>query len=238
MTRISVVTPTADQPLGIRLAELYMQRQTIQPYEWIVADDGEQHAVLTLNQTHIKLERIYSGGQSLANNLLTGLTDATGDVIVIWEHDDWYAPNHLETCLKYLAKADVVGADLQRYYNLPYKKHITMLNKGSALCNTALSTDLLEMLKDAALSAFDSQSYGIDRLFWDSVPKVRQKIHQDYTVVGMKGLPGRPGLGMGHRPQVSKDRRWCHDPGYVQLKAWVGDDSQQYLGALYGPYEA
>lgn len=238
MTRVSVITPTADQPLGMRLAEIYMRRQTVQPYEWIVADDGEQHATLTLNQTHIKLKRVYKGGQSLANNLLTALTDVSGDVIVIWEHDDWYAPNHLEICLKHLANAKLVGADLLRYYNIPNRMYITMRNRGSALCNTALSSDLLETLKDAALSALDSQSYGIDNLLWQSVPNSEKKIHSDYTVIGMKGLPGRPGLGVGHRPKAGHNRRWHDDPSYAQLRSWVGEDSQYYLGASYGSDKA
>ena len=38
--RVSVITPTADQPIGIKLLEGYVQAQTVQPFEWIVADDG------------------------------------------------------------------------------------------------------------------------------------------------------------------------------------------------------
>jgi glycosyltransferase involved in cell wall biosynthesis len=227
--RISVITPTADQPLGMALAERYMARQTIQPDEWIVADDGTRHASLTMGQLHLKLPRLYEGGRSLASNILEALPEVTGDVIVIWEHDDWYAPNHIETCLQTLRGNLATGSVGQRYYNVPLRVCITLTNKGSALCNTALQSSAMDYLKDAALRVLDSGGIGVDRLFWDSLPKGTGNTHRYNTVVGIKGLPGRLGLGMGHRPRPGFRRRWRDDHTLSVLRAWVGADIANYV---------
>ena len=42
------------------------------------------------------------------------------------------------------------------------------------------------------------------------------------TVIGLKGLPGRPGLGVGHRPKTRDD--WQYDEDYAKLIEWLGAD--------------
>lgn len=227
--RISVITPTADQPLGMALAEQYMARQTVQPHEWIVADDGVQHARLTMRQTHLRLPRRYDGGRSLASNILEALPEVTGDVILIWEHDDWYAPDHIETCLRTLKHHLAAGSLGQRYYNVPLRLYASLTNKGSALCNTALQSSAMDYLKAAALRVLDSGGIGVDRLFCDSLPTGAGNVHHYNTVVGIKGLPGRKGLGIGHRPRQGFSRRWRRDPDFSLLQAWVGADAANYM---------
>jgi len=43
--------------------------------------------------------------------------------------------------------------------------------------------------------------------------------------VGIKGLPGRSGIGMGHRAEI----RMTPDPEFVKLKELIGDDYMYYL---------
>lgn len=221
--RVSVITPTADQPLGLMLLEHYMARQTVQPDRWIVADDGVEPAKLTMGQTHLVRERVADGGRSLAGNMLAALSQAAGDVVVVFEHDDWYSPRHIEVCLDRLKHAKATGSKFQRYYNVEHRCWRRMLNIGSALCNTAFTADLVPTMQRAAESAMRAGSYGVDRLFWDSV-KAGRDVHDVDTVVGIKGLPGRPGLGMGHRP----DRQWTDDPQMRQLADWIGEDVENY----------
>lgn len=90
--RLSIITPTCDRPAGIALCERYMARQTLQPHEWIVADGGSTPAALTMGQVHLHHpgER---GAANLAGNILRALDAVTGDAVVVWEDDDWYAPD-------------------------------------------------------------------------------------------------------------------------------------------------
>ena len=223
--KISVITPTADQPKGMALAEKYMARQTVQPHEWIVADDGIEPAVLTMGQTHLVRPREHEGGKSLAQNVLAALEHVTGDVVVIWEHDDWYHPEHLEVCRIRLEYAGATGSITQRYYNVEHRAYIVMRNIGSALCNTAFHADLIDHMRKACRTAFDKNSIGVDRHFWDSLPTDEKDVHAINTVVGIKGLPGRKGLGMGHRP----DHRWRRDKDGATLIDWIGKDAENYL---------
>lgn len=221
--KISLITPTADQPLGIMLAEQYMARQTIGFHEWIVADDGTVPARLTMNQKHVVRPRRYEGGASLANNVLDALAHVTGDVVVIVEHDDHYHPRHLEVSRDRLERAEATGAGWQRYYNVHHRCHKLMKNVGSALCNTAFRVALMPAMEEAAERCRRSGAIGLDRMFWDSL-KEGADVHDEHTVVGIKGLPGRPGLGIGHRP----DNTWNMDPNLEQLRQWIGDDVENY----------
>lgn len=236
---ITLITPTADQPQGMALAEYYMQRQTLAFDQWIVADDGNVPAQLTLGQQHIVRPREHEGGRSLAANILAALPHAVGDIIVIVEHDDYYAPNHLEVCASYLAMGvSACGSGNLRYYNLPNRCWRVMRNQGSALCNTALTRDALPHLEAAAQTAFAQNIIGLDGNFWrrlmnGNVPCV---VHDTDTVVGIKGLPGRTGLGIGHRPNP---HQWQKDANWQRLRHWLGDaDAQAYINLFEGPVAA
>lgn len=222
--KISLVTPTADQPLGMLLAEQYIARQTIGFHEWIVADDGTVPARLSMGQKHLIRQRQHEGGRSLAGNMLAALPHVTGEIVVMVEHDDWYSPLHLATSLQRLQRAKATGNGYQRYYNVHHRCYRLMKNVGSALCNTAFTADLIPAMQRAAETAMRTGGYGVDRLFWDSIDEGEKDVHDVETVVGIKGLPGRPGLGMGHRPAEG----WTLDPQLAQLREWIGEDVENY----------
>lgn len=224
--KISIITPTADQPTGMALAEKWVARQTLQPHEWIVADDGVEPAMLTMGQTHIVRRREHEGGRSLAGNMLAALDAVTGDLIVVMEHDDWYDAKHIETCAQRLKGGGASGSINQRYYNVEHRAYRVMKNVGSALCNTAFTADHKKGMMRAAERAYRDGRICVDRYFWDALPRRYWDIHTVDTVVGIKGLPGRKGLGIGHRP----DHRWSSDHEGQQLREWVGEDADLYLG--------
>ena len=223
MTRIAVITPTADQPTGMALLEGYMARQTRQPDQWIVADDGLQPAQLSFGQTHLVERRRFEGGRSLASNLLRGLEAVQADMILIMEHDDWYSREHIAHVAAQLDRQPVAGSKLQRYYNVAQRHWRVMSNRGSCLAQTGLRAECVPQLRKAAQRSFGTGEIGIDALFWAGFKTVRNDISQ--TTVGIKGLPGRKGLGMGHRPP---DHRWTADPAMKKLAEWIGQDAGLY----------
>lgn len=226
--KISLITPTADRQFTFALAEKYVSRQTVKPFEWIVADDGLTPTVTTMNQIHVRRERTHEGGKSLASNLLAALDRVKGDAVVIWEDDDWYSPQHLQVCAERLQGASATGCQWLRYYNVAHRMHVRMQNIGSALCNTAFRSELIGVMRSAAQDALDNNDFYIDRRFWQSVNSKRD-CHDIETVIGMKGLPGRAGLGIGHRPKRSPSKRWAHDPSKRVLREWLGPDAEPYL---------
>lgn len=223
--RISVITPTADRPRGIELCERWMARQTVRPHEWIVSDGGKTPARLTMGQVHLH-QPSAPGAANLAGNILRALDAVTGDVVVIVEDDDHYAPDHLEACADGLRRAPAYGCPRLVYFNVAHRCWIHMANRGSALCQTAFRRELIPEMQRAAREAIAADSFGIDGRFWSS----RQHMAQGrQTVIGIKGLPGTPGLGIGHRPKSGPGKRWRPDPNLDQLRRLIGADVEHYL---------
>jgi hypothetical protein len=221
---ITVITPTADRPLVWPLMEHWMKAQTVQPDQWIVADDGIEPAPLTMGQTHIRRHRKEKGGASLAMNLLAAIPHVTGDVVIIAEDDDNYAPNHIEVCVKRLRHHKLVGARWMRYYNVKVKGWRRINNACATLSNTAFRRECLQDLEWACKEAMRLGIYHIDRLLWNRLGTAG--LHDEETVVGIKGLPGMPGIGIGHKT----DAPWHKDPRGTKLREWLGPKAVHYGG--------
>lgn len=222
----TVLTPTCDRPVAFALAEEYMRRQTLQPDEWIVVDGGEEPTRCTLGQTYIH-QPSPPGARNLARNLLVGLALVKTDILVCWEDDDWYHPTHLERLLGQLRLDGVLlaGDPSQRYYNVAQRKWRVYKNRGSCLCQTGMHRSLIPTFQKTIERCLQANSYGIDGRFWSDVSRRHWDLVPTLTCLGIKGLPGRQGLGVGHRP----DRHWRADPNCTQLQAWIGaEDAARY----------
>lgn len=225
MTRVSVITPTCDRPYGMALLERWMRRQTRQPDEWIVADGGRTPVVCTMGQIHKHCQR-RPGTENFANNLLMALAAVTGEIVIVAEDDDWYAPTHIETLVSQFEnpRVRIAGDDQQRYYNVPERKWRIFNNKGASLCQTAMVAALIPTFTAAIQRCLRRQSYGIDAALWQTQPVSARSLIRSSTVLGIKGLPGQMGLGIGHRPQGG----WTLDRDGQQLREWIGDDAAVY----------
>lgn len=234
---VTLVTPTCDQPTGMALCERYMARQTLRLHapllQWIVVDDGTVPATLTMGQRHIRRERgTDTGAQSLAKNLLTALPLVETEYLMLIEHDDWYHPTHLEILLKQLVAqpgVQLAGDPQQRYYNVAHRKWRVFKNHGSCLCQTGMHRELIARFQWVIERCLQADSYGIDGRFWEAVPRYHWNLLPTSTSLGIKGLPGRPGLGVGHRPTGTG---WKTDPDCAQLQAWIGAEDAALYEAL------
>lgn len=237
--RLSLLTPTCDQPVGFARCEVYMSRQWL-PYvppgvdlEWIVVDDGTVPITPTMGQTYIRRQRgDVSPAESFCDNLRTGLAAVTGDYLIFIEHDDWYAPGHLYTLFQQLQAPGVLvaGDPLQRYYSLSQRTWKTFDNVGASMCQTGVLTEEARRILTQELPKHRAvQRLGLDRALWEAIPRDRWSLARTDTVVGLKGLPGRQGLGIGHL--AARVARWLPDPDGAQLAAWIGTaDAAWYRG--------
>lgn len=228
--KISVITPTCDRPVGLALLEGFMCRQTVQPDQWIVADGGSTPATCTVEQIHIYDHRP-PGADNFAHNLLNAINAASGEIVVIAEDDDWMGPTHIETLVQALESnpgALLAGDDQQRYYNIARRCWRLFDNIGASLCQTAMRREALPLFARIIGECMARKSYGIDTTLWRAVPREQWAITGKQTVLGIKGLPGQPGLGIGHRPGTG----WTLDPEFAQLTKWIGADAWLYRGLL------
>lgn len=232
---IQVLTTTGARPVAFDLCVRWMQRQTYAgAVRWIIVDDGPEPLVApsmpvcvrsglpgNWSVDVLRARPAWAPGQNTqARNLRAGLAAVDPALpLVIVEDDDWYAADWLETCAAGLRMAELFGEARTPYYHVGQRRGRLMGNADRAsLCSTALRGRAL-----AALSSIVSRhDQHIDIWLW-AHPGVSRAVVPPKRVVGIKGLPGRAGIGIGHRPTG-----WTPDPELELLRGWIGDDAEAY----------
>ena len=192
---------------------------------WLVVDDGPEAQPVAFRREGWTLQVIrptpaWKPGQNTqARNLLAGLAYCTAqDLVVCIEDDDWVATDWLTHVSEQLERAELVGEVRSRYYNIATRRAREMGNTGHAsLCSTALRGRAIDALRKACQAG----SY-IDMNLWRRHPS--RNLFGGHRVVGIKGLPGRGGIGMGHRDDFGTP-----DPDGRVLREWIGEDARHYL---------
>ncbi len=225
---LTLLTATGARPEAWAICERLMARQTIvEPVRWVIVDDGQQPQPVTFRRDGWELVLIrpapfwQPGQNTQARNLLKGL-DALGphDRLVIIEDDDWYAADWLLHVAAQLERAELVGECRARYYNTVQRRGRQLRNQAHAsLCSTAMRGDAIRQFRRAC----NSRQRFIDIDLWGRVPS--RYLFTGHRVVGIKGLPGRGGIGMGHRD----DFAGVDDRDGALLHEWIGHDAEMYL---------
>lgn len=229
MSKITLITPTGGRPDAFKLCERWMSRQKVGIDQWLVVDDTFPHypdskTELTMEQQKILAPLPWKKGINTQRyNLGAMLPYITGDFVFVIEDDDYYSPDYLNIMSKMLGYLDVVGECDAKYFHVGLPAWKEMKNFGHAcLCQTAFRRDSLELFEKAVHSG----EYYIDIKLWDLVKESRIKMclfgGAPYSV-GIKGMPGKFGLGVGHRPQG-----FTMDVEFRQLRSWIGDDYKVY----------
>jgi hypothetical protein len=135
--------------------------------------------------------------------------------VIVIEDDDWYSPQYLASIGACLDVDDMVGEAPSRYFNVSTGCGKLLSNdKHSGLCSTAVKGKALEMLR---ISSKQNVKF-IDIKLWKNFHGSK-KLYDRGMVVGIKGLPGRQGIGCGHNPKFG-------DP--TNLRDWIGSDIEIY----------
>lgn len=224
---LTLLTATGCRPEAWALCERWMQAQTYAgPVKWIVVDDGEEPQPVTFNRpgwfmSIVRPDPFWKPGDNTqARNLMAGLEMVhSADRLVIVEDDDHYSPQWLETVNKHLDRAELVGEHRARYYNVATKQGRQLNNtQHASLCATAMRGAAIETFRKVCRPGVQF----IDLTLWRRHQSRMLFAGQD--VVGIKGLPGRGGIGMGHR----REFRGVDDKDGALLRQWVGQDAQFY----------
>jgi hypothetical protein len=218
----TIITATGDRPEAFDLCERYVARQTLQPAQWIVLDDGLLPAVCTCDQ-EVFHDPAWRGKYSLARKIRFVLEHQPGlirgDAIAFIEDDDWYAPDTLAQFAALFAAtgADLIGEGRSLYYNVADRfwfEHPNMQH--ASLCATAARGPAIRAILDQVLRSDDPF---VDMHVW-SLARVRKHIRDPLQqpegrrfVIGIKGVPGRAGYG-GGRERID---RAASDPHLEKL---------------------
>lgn len=224
---VTCITLTGDRPESFNLCKKWMAQQTIQPDQWIVVDDGKTAMTNIPKCDYIRREpKKNDPAITIILNLFEALQAVTGDYILIIEDDEYYAPAYVEEMVKRLDQYEAVGICHSKYYHLDggYKVHDNV--EHASLAQTAFRKEQIPLLK----SALPGDPY-IDLRFWKKLrdKKIPNIIFDDGDkpiYVGIKGLPGRCGIGAGHNINAysNKDGIERHI-----LKKWIPKDYNIYL---------
>lgn len=226
--KVSCITPTGDRPEALKLCERWLQNQTRPPDEWIVVDDGQFLPHVPSATTVIKLG--YSPGRNTQRrNLLKALEHVREDIIFFIEDDDYYSPLYIETLLKNFEEGyDAVGEIQAVYYNVYDRRYRRLGNVNHAtLSQTAIKSSLTPLL----IETFTSKNLynTADIILWEKLRNSEYKLcHIAETPklsIGIKGMPGRMGIGIGHKRQGP----WVLDSNAAHLMHFLGKDGEAYL---------
>lgn len=224
---LTLLTCTGARPEAWANCQRLMRAQDYAgPVRWVIVDDGPEAMPVTFEREGWQLilcrpDPLWQPGQNTqCRNMLEGLRVAgSGARLVIIEDDDWYSPGWLTTIARELESCELVGEMRARYYNVQTRIARQLRNdKHASLCATALRGRALETLRWVC----DRGSKFIDLDLWKKHKPSR--LISGNRVVGIKGLPGRGGIGMGHRADLQGD----HDTDGAILRAWIGSDAELY----------
>jgi hypothetical protein len=170
---------------------------------------------------------------------LEALKHVDADAILFIEDDDWYDPDYVKTMVSLLDAAPIAGICRARYYNVAQRRWKHLGNeKHASLSMTAITSTLFRRLSEACRQAIRHGDPWIDLRLWGVFPsfeplKARKELFNIKIAVGIKGMPGRGGIGKGHTGIALKE----DDPDGTKLREWIGSDAESY-SHLYNPVTA
>lgn len=226
---VTLITPTGYRQAGIELAEKYVARQTYKgAIQWIVVSDDKPDAPTkcTMGQEYIQGPLPWSPGINTQRyNIHEGLKYAKGDILMIFEDDDYFKPEYIEAQVDYLKYADMVGECGVTYYSLRSRGFMEMNNFNHA---STTQTAWKKSYTPVFYKALHSGQIYFDILLWNTAKMYQHKavLHHGLNLcVGIKGILGRGGIGVGHQ-----DNNFTPDKDFIILKKLVGlEDSKAYI---------
>lgn len=225
--KITALTCTGDRPVCLGLLSKWIANQTMQVDQWLVIDDGKEPFMPSLDCDYIyRKPEENEQGQTLNINIKTALPHITGDIILFMEDDEYYAPDYVKTMIEKIQHYNIVGICRSKYYHMPTRTYFAHHNCGHAsLAQTAIRKEILPILEEV----LNGDAF-IDIRLWERLcngnPENKQFIKNfnaqgtvvnnqavlfddgnNCLYVGMKGMPGRKGIGSGHKGIGRPDSR-------------------------------
>ena len=224
---LTLITPTGARPDAFYLCQKMMAAQDFDgAVHWIIVDDGPDAQEIWFSRKGWRVDVIRPaplwqyGQNTQQRNLQTALEYVDRKktkALAVIEDDDYYAQKWLSFVDAYCGEAELIGEGWALYYNVFYRTWDQLSND----CHCSLRCSAM---RDGAIDMFqhalnDPNKY-YDQLVWKRQPD-KQVFPRQYTV-GIKGMPGRAGIAIGH------DRGGCADPDLRQLNALIGVAAADY----------
>ena len=234
-----LITPTGARPDQFKLCAKWMLQQDYKGgVIWIIVDDGK--AVTTncvqpdfregWQVVHIYPKPSWNGTNTQGRNIRAGVDNLLVNpdfnkvkAIFIIEDDDYYHSYYLTEMIKRFARFQLIGETNTIYYNVQWRQYCDNNNRQhSSLFQTAFTPKLIPLFLSCLKNKW------IDADFWAKAQN-KYLFHAGTLAIGIKGMPGRYGIGAGHRRSMS----FKSDVNLNFLKQQIGNDAENYAG-YYG----
>lgn len=223
-----LLTPTGGRPEGLALLAEYIRAQICsEPAKWIVVDDCDPASRIPawMNAEVIRPDwRWKEGMNTQAASMAAGLAAVPRDAtVIVLEDDDAYLPGHIENLLDALEWAELAGERVARYYNVATRRYRAIPgSRHASLAATGCRGSALDRLREVCAAG----SRRIDMDLWLGFTATRALL-DSANVVGIKGLPGRCGMGVGHKSTFGDP-----DPSGAVLVDWLGPERAKAYDAF------
>ena len=117
----SVIIPTFNRIKALEKCLNSLVMQTFKDFEVLICDDGSDDNTIDLFykfETRLDIKYYWNenwGGPAYPRNI--GIKASIGQWLCFLDSDDWWYPNKLESCLKYLKEYDVIYHNIHVYTN-------------------------------------------------------------------------------------------------------------------------
>jgi hypothetical protein len=244
---IVLITPTGARQAQFNLCAHFMQRQTYKgEVTWIIVDDCNPLTTDIVsegfkdNWTIIKVypKPIWQGQNTQTRNLSAGIDAALQyckdiEYIFMIEDDDYYKAQYLERMMARFGNFKVLGEMNTVYYNVIFRKYFINRNTSHvSLFQLAFRPEMIPLFKTCYNERF------IDFKFFEKLHAQgfvgRGEVglfNESNLAIGMKGMPGRMGIGAGHGNLMNM----LPDHAMSYLISQIGEDAhlyEQYYGAF------
>ncbi len=225
---ITVITPTRDRPAGFLLCRDWMRRQTCRDdIDWIVVDDGD--TPVGAHNLEYRYFRGPTSDKKFTNfdNVLFGLEQANGQVVMYIEDDDWISPNYVKNMVDNVQGCVAAALCGSLIYHIGYQRYVDhriskkeSRDRMRCLSSFCVSGQGIDMLKETCKEASLVDDPLIDMRFWRlvSASGLTFNVFEDFDIVKIKGIPGRS-ITWKHGANVG-----TRDPDEEYLRSLIGDD--------------
>jgi len=243
---IALITPTGARPDQIQLCAFFMKRQTYSGNViWVIIDDCQQRTTDFITddfRENWKIVKQYPqpfwqpGQNTQTRNLQIGMIALTEsykmtdiEAIFIIEDDDYYTSRYLEQTVLRLNNYLVAGESFTAYYNVFFRRYLPNGNSTwSSLFQIAFKPSVISNFShcfgNKLIDICFCQKSGIP---FNMINLFHLPIGQNLSI-GIKGLPGRAGIGAGHTGQWGSG----DDTNWTMLKSLIGEEDAK----LYTKY--
>lgn len=228
---VTLINAPGWRPESLRIFQKYLNQQTYSGViQWVVIDDQSTPLQLGPLMANIQAEirkgpTVWQEGLNTQKvNLTEALKYVKGKYLFFAEEDDFINPKFIETMVWMLDRFVLVGESNSKYFNVAVPGWKQMSNfRHASLSSTGMRIEALPHLQ-AAIAA---QGLYIDIELWGNVRRagLPTLLFSDKQLsVGIKGMPGRAGIGVGH----TKTKDYLIDPKGDKLAEWIGADIVNY----------